>query len=57
MVKIVPDMDNMLAKDSSVDCFQIRSVADERFAKRIGTANNDVVEQIRTAIALVLNIE
>jgi mRNA interferase MazF len=36
MVKIEVDRQNKLAKDSSADCFQIRSVAEERCVKKIG---------------------
>lgn len=37
MVRIVPDKQNKLAKDSSADCFQIRSVAEERCVKEAWT--------------------
>ena len=57
MVKIIPDKINKLSKDSSADCFQIRSVAEERLVKRIGTVNLDVMNQVRSALALVLSIE
>lgn len=57
MVKIVPDKLNKLTKDSSADCFQIRSIAEERCVKRLGQVNNDTMDKIRKAIAAVLNIE
>ncbi len=34
MVKITPDNNNNLNKDSAADCFQIRSVAEERLIKK-----------------------
>ena len=56
MVKIVPDKSNKLSKDSSADCFQIRSVAEERLVKRIGVVDKRTMTEIRKAMALVLNI-
>lgn len=37
MVKITPDKQNKLSKISSADCFQIRSVSENRFIKKLGT--------------------
>ena len=54
MIKLSPDKDNNLTKDSSVDCFQIRSVAEERLIRKIGYVNPDVMERIRKSIAIVL---
>jgi len=39
MVKIEPNLKNGLTKNSSADCFQVRSVSQERFVKRIGNAS------------------
>lgn len=33
MVKIQPDAKNQLTKNSSADCFQIRSISDQRLIK------------------------
>ncbi len=57
MVKIVPDKQNKLTKDSSADCFQIRSVAEERCIKKLGQVEKNILDKIRKAIATVLNIE
>lgn len=57
MVKIVPDKQNKLTKDSSADCFQIRSVAEERCIKKLGQIDNETMDKIRKAMATVLNIE
>ena len=56
MVKILPDKENKLAKDSSADCFQIRSVAEERCVKKIGPVDILTMDKIRTALSIVLNI-
>lgn len=50
MVKIVPDKQNGLSKESSADCFQIRSIAEERCVKRLGFAGIDIMGKIRKAI-------
>ena len=52
MVKIVPSSQKKLTKDSSADCFQIRSVAEERFVKKLGEVGFDEMENIRKAIAM-----
>jgi len=49
MVKVDPDKNNKLAKDSAADCFQIRSVAEERLVKRIGVVDIDTMIKIRKA--------
>lgn len=36
MVKIIPDKENNLKKISSADCFQVRSLSEERFIKKLG---------------------
>ena len=57
MVKITPDSANNLSKTSSADCFQIRSVAEERLIKRIGTVDINSMNEIRKALAIALSIE
>ena len=57
MVKLISDQQNKLTKDSAADCFQIRSVAEERCVKKLGQVNNDTMDKIRKALATVLNIE
>ncbi len=37
MIKIQPDSSNGLSKDSAADCFQVRSVSEERFVRKAGT--------------------
>ncbi len=57
MVKLIADRQNKLTKDSSADCFQIRSVAEERCVKKVGHVDADTMDRIRKALAIVLNIE
>ncbi len=57
MVKVILDRQNKLAKDSSADCFQIRSVAEERCIKKVGQVDIETMNKVRKALAAVLNIE
>lgn len=45
MVRIEPESGNGLDKTSSADTFQIRSVAQERFVRKIGKLNNIAMEK------------
>ncbi len=45
MVKVIPDNGNKLNKDSAADCFQIRSVAEERLIKKIGHVSSVVMDK------------
>jgi len=54
MVKVMPSKQNGLAKESAVDCFQIRSVSVQRLTDAIGFVQPEVIVQVRKAIRLVL---
>jgi mRNA interferase MazF len=55
-VKINPDISNNLTKESSADCFQVRSVAEERFLYQIGVISDKELSGISIGLAKVLNI-
>jgi mRNA interferase MazF len=57
MIKVIPDLKNRLEKDSSADCFQIRSVSEERFVRRVGNITELVLEKIKTGLSRVLSID
>lgn len=57
MVKISTNPKNNLIKDSSADCFQIRSVSEDRFVRKIGEINNEILEEIKDALKKVLSID
>jgi len=57
MTKIEPDKENGLTKVSTADSFQIRSVSQERFVKRIGTVSENIMEEIRIGLSKVLSID
>lgn len=55
MVKIQPDAKNQLTKNSSAECFQIRSISDQRLIKQIGEIDELALSRIREAVRLVLD--
>ena len=57
MVRLEPGKENGLYKISSADTFQVRSVAQERFTRRLGELNNTAMKEIAKALAVVLSIE
>lgn len=57
MVRVVPDGSNGLAKVSVADAFQVRSIAQERFAHRIGRLNEKIVQEIVEAVGLVVGVK
>ena len=56
MIKIDPDKNNGLLKESAADCFQVRSVSQERFVKKIGTLTDEIMDEIRIGLSKVLSI-
>jgi len=56
MVRLEPDAENGLSKPLAADAFQVRSVAQERFARRLGKLPDKVMREISRALAVVLNI-
>ena len=57
MVKIIPNQINGLTKDSSADCFQIRSVSQDRFVRKIGKVSESIMENIRLGLSKVLSVD
>lgn len=57
MIKIKPNKQNNLTKTSSADCFQVRSVSENRFVKKIGTINQEISSEIKFGLAKVLSIK
>ena len=57
MIRLVPDRQNNLSKESAADCFQIRSIAEERCIRKLGEVSNELLAEIQKALALVLNIK
>lgn len=57
MVQMVPDNANRLTKESAADCFQIRTVAQERLVRKIGVIDAEKLQETQAALAAVLSIK
>lgn len=57
MVHLEPDTTNGLIKSSAADAFQVRSVAQERFVRRLGMLPATTMQAISEALSIVLDIE
>jgi mRNA interferase MazF len=57
MVKVELDAQNGLEKTSAADTFKVRSVAQERFVRKLGVIDARLVAQITNGLGLVLEIE
>ena len=56
-VPVEPSENNGLLMKSAVDCFQIRAISHERFLERIGATSDAEIDQMKRAIALILDID
>ena len=56
LVKIEPDAQNKIDKVSAADAFQIRSLSQLRFVKKIGELTNEKMQEIEKALAVTLSI-
>jgi len=56
MVPIPASALNGLEKDSTADAFQVRSVSLERFARKRGQLEADLLEQVVSAIGIVVDM-
>lgn len=56
IVQLRPSTDNGLHKPSAADTFQVRSLAKERFVRRLGQLEKETLGKVAEALALVLEI-
>lgn len=56
IVQLTPDSDNTLQKVSGADTFQVRSVSQQRFVKKLGRVDSVKIQQIKEALKLVFDI-
>src|SRR6185295_5139447 len=54
MVRLDPDDENKLDKTSAADCFQVRSVSQERFIQRVGSLPRVKMVEMESALSCVL---
>ena len=57
LVRIDPDNRNKLMKVSAADTFQIRSVSKKRFLRKIGAVSSTILDEIKTAIKAVIDVD
>jgi len=57
MIKIEPDSKNGFTKESSDDCFQVRSVSQDRFVKQLGEISVSIMDEVRIGLSKVLSID
>lgn len=55
LVSVKKSEQNGLGKDSAIDVLQTRSVALERFTKKVGTLEAPLLEQVKAAMLLVID--
>jgi mRNA interferase MazF len=55
MIKVESNSLTGLSKISCADCFQIRSVAEERLIKRIGFVDENLLKEIKEAISKIVD--
>ena len=56
MVRVDRDQENGLEKPSAAYAFQVRSVAQARFVRQLGTLSDTAMQEITRALAVVLRI-
>ena len=56
MVKLEPTPQNGLTKVSAVDTFQVRSLSQKRFVKRLGRLTQEDMKNIAQALTAVLKL-
>jgi mRNA interferase MazF len=56
MVKIEPNNENGLTKLSGADTFQIRSVAESRLVRKVGSISDEDLVLIEKALTIVLKL-
>lgn len=56
MVRLAPTRGNGLDKVSAADSFQVRSVATQRFVRRLGALSDAELAAVTRALAVVLRI-
>lgn len=57
LINLEPDTKNGLDKTSASDAFQVRSVSQERFVRKLGKLSDTAIQEITRALAIVLCIE
>lgn len=57
MVRLEPNATNGLEKPSAADAFQVRSVSQTRFVRRLGALPDSTMQALTKALAVVLSLD
>ncbi len=57
MIQVKANDNNGLSKNSALDAFQIRSVSESRFVKKIGKVFSRELTKIKDALSIVLALD
>jgi len=57
MVNIIPNQRNGLLKESPADCFQVRSLSEERLVRKLGVIDAAILDNIKIALKKVLSLK
>lgn len=55
-VPIIAAEHNGLSKDSVADCFQVKSISEQRFVKKLGELSEEEFSDVKIALMLVLDL-
>lgn len=55
-VPITQSATNGLTKDSTADCFQVKSISRNRFLKRLGVLSEEDMDEVKIGLAKVLDL-
>ena len=56
MVQLTPNLQNGLSKESAADCFQVRSLSQERLIKKLGSVDANTFNDIKEALKKVFSM-
>jgi mRNA interferase MazF len=56
LVQLEPSSKNGLTKESLADCFQIKSISEERFVKKIGELSSEEFNSVKLGLIIVLGL-
>ena len=56
MIKVEPTKANSLHKTSSADCFQVRSISEKRFIRKLGKIDSQTLDKIKEGLAKVFSM-
>lgn len=56
LISLSPSKTNGLTKNSMADCFQIKSISEERFVRKIGELSSEEFDSVKLGLVIVLGL-